>query len=754
MTDEPDGGSVPGVGRPSAKFRDVMAHGDDPEILREVGPLLEQYSYHHTGDTVDADRAAIVESYALARFLHAHQKRRSGDPYITHPLAVAVILAEYGMDRDAIVAAVLHDTVEDTELGLSEIEHLFGAQVAYLIDGVTKLDRIKFASREEAQAATIRKMIVAMAEDLRVLIIKLADRLHNIRTIRFVSDEKQERVARETLEVYAPLAHRLGVQEIKHEMENICFEVLMPGQFSELTDQIDQRSPERQALVEKAIDEIRSILSDGGIDASISGRPKQVYSIYRKMIDSGQDFENIHDLIGVRIITENLRDCYAALGFVHSMWPPVQGRFKDYIAMPKFNFYQSLHTTVIGPNGKPLEVQIRSWDMHQLAEFGVAAHWRYKERMTPNDSLPRLGDLRLLQGDHSDPQDFLASLKLDLYQDEVFVITPAGDVFDLPKGSTTVDFAYHVHTDVGHRCTGAKINGRLVSLDTQLVSGDIIEVITSKGDGAPSRDWLQFVRTSRAKAKIRQWFSKERREEALERGRESVFGLLRKEGLGLSAAERDRFLGDIATDLGFGSMDALFASVGEGATSAHSVIGKLVRIVRPEADAEIDLLFVPDSRPIRSSGPGVIVEGLDDVWVRVAQCCVPVPGDDIVGYVTVGRGVSVHRSDCTNTKALSEQRDRMIDVAWLPDRVGRFTVWIQVECLDRSGLLRDVSACVTDVGGNIVSSSSFANRDRVAVLRYEVELSDAGQIDKLVGQLRVVDGVYEAFRIMPQGGGT
>lgn len=722
----------------------------DPAVRAELAPLERSYREQHQVVSIDADVDEIIRAYVLARKLHAPQKRRSGEPYITHPLAVAEILTEYGMDRDTIVAAVLHDTVEDTDVDLSDIESQFGEQVAYLIDGVTKLDRIKFASREEAQAATIRKMVVAMAEDVRVLIIKLADRLHNLRTLGFVAPEKQQRVARETLEVYAPLAHRLGVQEIKHEMENTCFQILYPGRFSEVMEKIEQRSPQREALVEKAIAELDAMLSDGGIKAEISGRPKQVYSIYKKMVDSGQDFENIHDLIGLRVITADLRDCYAALGLVHAMWPPVQGRFKDYVAMPKFNFYQSLHTTVIGPDGKPLEVQIRSWEMHQRAEFGVAAHWRYKERLGDSGELPWLADLRVLQDDHTDPQEFLASLKLDLYQDEVFVISPAGDVFDLPKGATTVDFAYHVHTDVGHRCTGAKINGRLVSLDTQLSSGDIVEIITGKGDGGPSRDWLSFVRTSRAKAKIRQWFTKERREEALEEGREGVMTLLRKEGLGLGATERDRHLTQIAADLGFSTLNALFASVGEGATSTHSVIGRLVRVVRPDIEEEVDLRTPPTSRTTPAPGPGVIVEGLDDVWVRIAQCCGPVPGDDIIGFVTVGRGVSVHRSDCTNVDTLSAQRDRMIDVAWSPERVGRFAVWIQVECLDRSGLLRDVSASVTDVGGNIVASSSATSRDRVAVLRYEVELSDASQVDKLVAQLRAVDGVYEAFRIMPQ----
>lgn len=728
--------------------------GDHATVQDELVNLLSRYRDQHSSSVSDLDLAEISRAYALARDLHSKQRRRSGEPYITHPLAVAEILAEYGMDRDTIVAAVLHDTVEDTEIELADIEDEFGQQVAYLIDGVTKLDRIKFASREEAQAATIRKMVVAMAEDVRVLIIKLADRLHNVRTLGFVPPEKQQRVALETLEVYAPLAHRLGVQEIKHEMENTCFQILYPGRFSEVMENIEQRSPQREALVEKAIAELDAMLSDGGIQAEISGRPKQVYSIYKKMVDSGQDFENIHDLIGLRVITSDLRDCYAALGLVHAMWPPVQGRFKDYVAMPKFNFYQSLHTTVIGPDGKPLEVQIRSWEMHQRAEYGVAAHWRYKERLGDSADLPWLADLRVLKDEHSDPQEFLASLKLDLYQDEVFVVTPAGDVFDLPRGSTPVDFAYHVHTDVGHRCTGAKINGRLVALDTQLASGDIVEIITGKGDGGPSRDWLSFVRTSRAKAKIRQWFTKERREEALERGQESVMMMLRKEGLGLGAAERDRHLATIAGDLGFANVEALYASVGEGATSAHSVTGRLVRIVRPEREAEVDLRTPPTSRTTRAPGPGVIVEGLDDVWVRIAQCCGPVPGDDIIGFVTVGRGVSVHRSDCTNVDTLSAQRDRMIDVSWSPERVGRFAVWIQVECLDRSGLLRDVSATVTELGGNIVASSSATSRDRVAVLRYEVELSDASQVDKLVGQLRAVDGVYEAFRIMPQGSPT
>lgn len=745
MTSEPSAQLVP----PDAG----AAHQRDSSSLlaTEVAPLREVFKKHNPS----LSDVPLYDAYRIAREQHEGQLRNSGDPFITHPLAVAMILADYGMDRDTLVAALLHDTVEDTPLTLEEIEAEFGGGVAHLIDGVTKLDRIKFDSREEAQAATIRKMVVAMAQDVRVLLIKLADRLHNLRTLESLGQEKQERVARETIDVYAPLAHRLGVQEIKHEMENRCFQVLYPKRYQEIIDRIEQRAPEREALIVKAIGEVEAVLHSADIDGEVTGRPKQVYSIYRKMVDTGQEFENIHDLIGLRILTHDIKDCYAALGMIHSMWPPVQGRFKDYIAMPKFNFYQSLHTTVIGPDGKPLEVQIRSFDMHHRAEYGIAAHWRYKEKMG-TDNLPWLADLRVLQEEYTDPQEFLAHLKLDLYQDEVFVVTPAGEVLSLPRGATPVDFAYTVHTEVGHRCTGAKINGRLVALDTQLSSGDIVEIITSRGQGAgPSRDWLSFVRTSRAKAKIRQWYSKERREAALADGKDAVMLLLRKEGLGLTAHQRDEHLLAVAEALGHKSLETLYVAVGEGGIGAPAVVARLLRRVRPEEEHdEVDLLTPPRQRTPRETGTGVIVEGLDDVWVRIAKCCAPVPGDSIVGFVTVGRGVSVHRDDCTNMANLSVERDRMIDVTWAPERVGKFTVWVQVECLDRAGLLRDVSAGITDVGGNIVASSSVTGRDRVAVLRYEVELADPPQVARLVTRLKSVDGVYDAFRIMPQGDGV
>ncbi len=711
-------------------------------------PSIDTLLSTHTSIHGDSGKDEIRRAYQLAEQAHAGQVRRSGEPYVTHPLAVAQILADYGLDRDTIVAALLHDTVEDTSVSLGQLEQDFGTVVAQLIDGVTKLDRIKFASREEAQAATIRKMVIAMAQDVRVLLIKLADRLHNLRTIGALDEEKRRRVAAETIEIYAPLAHRLGVQEVKHEMENRCFEVLYPKRFAEITDLIEQRAPQREAVIEKAIAEVETMLADAGIDGEVSGRPKHHYSIYRKMVETGQPFENIHDLIGIRIIAKNLRDCYAALGFIHSHWPPVQGRFKDYIAMPKFNLYQSLHTTVIGPAGKPLEVQIRSEEMHYRAEFGIAAHWRYKERLVENDDLPWMADLRRLQEEHTDPNEFLAQLKLDLYQDEVFVVTPAGDVLSLPRGATPVDFAYNVHTEVGHTCTGARVNGRLVPLDTELESGDIVEIITGARSG-PSRDWLGFVRTSRAKAKIRQWFSKERREMALAEGRSTIASLLRREALGLKPAQRDQVLAEVAADLGYPSIEGLYVSVGEGGIGGNAVMSRLLRLLdEGEDDDEPDLLAPPKMpRSMRHHGTGIIVEGLDDVLVRIAQCCAPVPGDDIVGFVTVGRGVSVHRSDCTNMSSLGDQPDRLIDVNWAPERIGAFAIWVQVESLDRSGLLRDVSAAITDMGGNIVASSSASGKDRLAVLRYAVELSDPAQVSTLIAALKSVDGVYEAFRI-------
>jgi len=697
--------------------------------------VIEAFTAHYPEGDVELLRRA----HDTAASAHEGQVRKTGDPYITHPVAVAHMLAQYGLDADTIAAAFLHDTVEDTPLTLAQVEKDFGKDIAQLIDGVTKLDRVRYSNREQAQAASIRKMVVAMARDVRVLIIKLFDRLHNLRTVYALREAKQVRVARETLDVYAPLAHRLGVQEIKHEFEDRCFAILYPGPNAEIQARLAEAAPEREAFIEKMVEEIGGMLGDAGIDAEVTGRPKHQFSIYRKMMEQNRPFEDIHDLIGIRVITRSTRDCYAALGMVHSHWVPVTGRFKDYVAMPKINLYQSLHTTVIGPDGKPLEVQIRTEEMHRRAESGIAAHWRYKE----GEAIP--SPLVDFDSFDEDPEEFLANLKMDLYLDEVFVLTPGGDVKELPKGATPVDFAYEVHTEVGHRCVGAKVNGRLVPLSTKLDSGDIVEILTSNSpDAGPSRDWQKFARTGKAKTKIKHWFQRERRDQAIAEGKDQIQALLKKEAPDLSAAEIGRHLDEIAEELGQKDGPALQVAVGEGNVSIDSIAVRLRRRLEPDT---VDDLFQPTRRKRPSESAHVIVEGQDDMLVALAQCCSPVPGDQIVGYVTVGRGVSVHRSDCTNVASLTARRERTVDVNWPKDIAGAFVVWIQVEALDRARLLRDVTSVVSDTGGNITASSTATNDDRVAVLKYEVELSDPSQLPRLLTDIRGVDGVFTAFRL-------
>ena len=718
-------------------------------VIAELGPVLDRYRRHHPHES----DTLIHRAYDVAAAAHEGQFRKTGEPYITHPLAVASILADYGLDAETVAAALLHDTVEDTGLTLQKVQRQFGSTVSFLIDGVTKLDRVRYSNREDQQAATIRKMVIAMARDVRVLLIKLADRLHNVRTIFPLSPEKQQRIAAETLEVYAPLAHRLGVQEIKHEMEDRCFAILHPRRYAEIVELMRARAPERDAYLGAVIAEVEAMLADAGIAAEVTGRPKHIYSIYRKMVDGARTFDEIHDLIGIRIIAKEVADCYAALGVTHTRWPPVHGRFKDYIAMPKFNLYQSLHTTVLGPDRKALEVQIRTKEMHDRAEQGIAAHWRYKEGGATAEDLAMPGDLADTADDYETPAEFLAGLKLDLYEDEVFALTPNGHVKVLPRGATPVDFAYAVHTEVGHRCTGARVNGRLVPLSTRLESGDIVEVITSKAD-APSRDWLSFVRTSRAAAKIRHWFTRERREQSLNEGREVVAKLLRREGLGLGAAKRDELLAEVADSLGFRDLETMYVAIGDGNTQAHTVVNRLVRLVRPEEERDDDEDEVhPSAMPVRRvPAGGIAVEGMDDMLVRVAQCCTPLPGDSIVGYVTVGRGVSIHRADCTNVGALVDRSERMIEVGWTAEHAGTFRAAVQAEALDRPRLLRDVTSALSDLGANIVASSTVTNRDRVAILRFEIELSDAATLDRAIEEMRGVDGVYDAYRLLPGGG--
>jgi guanosine-3',5'-bis(diphosphate) 3'-pyrophosphohydrolase len=700
-----------------------------------------------------ADLRLIERAYEIAAEAHEGQMRRSGDPYITHPLAAGGILADLGLDEAAISAALLHDAVEDTELTLGEIEQELGFEVAMLIDGVTKLAKIRFRSPEQSRAENIRKMIVATARDVRVLLIKIADRLHNMRTLAPLESEKRELIARETLEVYAPLAHRLGMYGIKWELEDLCFGTLHPKRFNEIEMLVHEREPERERMVEEVLSEVRSKLKDVKIKSEVSGRPKNLYSIYEKIVVRGKQFDQIFDLIGIRVVVDSVRDCYAALGALHTKYTPVPGRFKDYIAMPKFNMYQSLHTTVIGPHGRPLEIQIRTREMHQAAEFGIAAHWLYKEQRkgkVPEKDLAWLARMMDWQKESADPREFMESLKIDLYSDEVFVFTPKGDVIQLPRGATPVDFAYGIHTEVGHRTVGAKVNERLVSLGYALHSGDTVEIITSKGPAAPSRDWLQIVKSARSRNKIRQWFARERREDAHAQGREGLLQTMKKQGLPVEAIQKRDVLSTVAADMNYQDEDALLIAIGEGKVSQQTVLGRVIRVFEPEPEPEPELPVAPRRLPSRPRGKGVVVEGVDDLLVRLARCCTPVPGDPIVGFLTRGRGVSVHRVDCPNAKALTrEHEERMADVWWDTRQEGTFVVSIRIEALDRAKLLRDVTSTISDQGIQILSSSTRTGKDGIAVLTFTFELADPSHLEHLLNNLRSVDSVFDANRVVP-----
>jgi GTP diphosphokinase / guanosine-3',5'-bis(diphosphate) 3'-diphosphatase len=725
-------------------------HSAPPSV--EVAPLVAAFREHHPRE----DTARIVRAYEVSAAAHAGQSRKSGEPYITHPVAVAKICAEFGMDDVTIAAALLHDAVEDTGTTLMEVEQSFGADVAAIVDGVTKLDRIKFDSKEAQQAATVRKMLVAMAKDLRVLIIKLADRLHNMRTIAAMPAWKQERTAQETLDIYAPLAHRLGMQDLKQQLEDLSFASLHPKRYAEIDHMVATRSPEREVLLEQVLTQVRERLEELRIVAEVTGRPKHLWSIYEKMVVKGRDFDDIFDLIGIRVIVETVKDCYAALGSIHATWKPVQGRFKDYVAMPKFNLYQSLHTTVIGPRAKPLEVQIRTIEMHQRAEFGVAAHWNYKDNHESSADLAWLNRIVDWQQETSDPDEFMANLKIDLEQDEVFVFTPKGRVITLPKGASTIDFAYAIHTEVGHSCIGARVNGRLVALDTELQSGDSVEIFTSKvGGSGPSRDWLGFVRTQRAANRIRAWHSRERREDAIENGSDELIKALRREGLPVQKIQSSKLLVDVAGELKHADLAALHAAIGTGQISAQSVAERVRRHLEDGGDAAEDHLPTTVRAPRRSrqasgSKSGVHVEGLDDVMVRLSRCCTPVPGDEIMGFVTRGRGVSVHRSDCANAVSLVDaQGDRLIDVEWATDIAAVFIASIEVKALDRSRLLRDVSAALADHHVNIVACNTITGADRISKMRFDFELGEVSHLDRLLSSIKQIDGIYDAYRVLP-----
>jgi GTP diphosphokinase / guanosine-3',5'-bis(diphosphate) 3'-diphosphatase len=735
-----------------------MGGGRNQNDNPELEPLFRAVRANHP----KADLALIERAYRTAEQMHGTQMRKSGDPYITHPLAVATILADIGMTEPTLVAALLHDTVEDTPYTLDELRSDFGDEVAQLVDGVTKLDKVQYG--ETAQAETIRKMIVAMARDIRVLVIKLADRLHNMRTVRYVKQSTQERQATESLDIYAPLAHRLGMNTIKWELEDLAFATLHPKIYDEIVRMVAERAPSRDQFLAQVIERVEQDLKDAKVKATVTGRPKHYYSIYQKMIVGGREFSDIYDLVALRILVEEDRDCYSALGVLHARWSPVLGRFKDYVATPKFNMYQSLHTTVIGPQGKPVEMQIRTYAMHRRAEYGVAAHWKYKENHRNGVDTERLGDLedmnwvrQLLdwQSEVEDPGEFLESLRFEINRAEVYVFTPRGDVIALPLGSTPVDFAYAVHTEVGHHTIGARVNGRLVPLESTLDNSDVVEIFTSKSPtAAPSRDWLTFVKSQRARSKIKQWFTKERREEAIERGKDQIAKLMRKEGQSLKRVLSHESLTQAAVHFRLADVSALYAAVGEGNLSAQAVVRRVIELHGGEAGAQEDLaegvsITAPRARS-KVSAPGesgVIVKGAPDVWVKLARCCTPVPPDAILGFVTKGGGVSVHRRDCTNAAELERQPERLLEVEWAPTARSTFLVNIQVEAIDRARLLSDITMALSDAHVNILSATLSTTRDRVAKSRFTFEMAEAKHLDTVLRAVRGVPGVFDAYRV-------
>ncbi|TRW43163.1 RelA/SpoT family protein [Georgenia yuyongxinii] len=724
-----------------------------------IEPLLRAVRANHP----KADTQLIVRAYTVAERAHRGQQRKSGDPYITHPVAVATILAELGMTPSTLAAALLHDTVEDTGYPLEELRAEFGEEIALLVDGVTKLDKVTYG--DAAQAETVRKMVVAMAKDIRVLVIKLADRLHNARTWKYVAAEKAGKKARETLEIYAPLAHRLGMNTIKWELEDLSFATLYPKVYEEIEHLVAERAPARDEYLATVRQQIEGDLRTAKIRGVVTGRPKHYYSIYQKMIVRGRDFDDIFDLVGVRVLVDSVRDCYAALGAMHARWTPLPGRFKDYIAMPKFNLYQSLHTTVVGPGGKPVEIQIRTHDMHRRAEYGVAAHWKYKEN--PNskgakaDGGPpgsgEMGWLRQLvdwQRETADPGEFLDSLRYEMSGSQVYVFTPKGDVLALPAGATPVDFAYAVHTEVGHRTVGARVNGRLVPLDSVLENGDNVEVFTSKAESAgPSQDWLSFVKSPRAKNKIKAWFTKERREEAIEAGKAHLTKAMRKQNLPIQRLMNHESLSALATEMRYADVSALYAAIGENHVSASNVVQKLVHSMGGEPGAEETLAEATmpgEHRPRHRTGDsGVVVEGMadTDIWVKLARCCTPVPGDPIVGFITRGSGVSVHREDCGNVDGLRAQPERMVGVSWAAQAQSTFLVQIQVEALDRNALLSDVTRVLSDNHVNILSASVSTSRDRVALSKFVFEMAEPSHLGHVLSAVRRIDGVFDAYRV-------
>ncbi|MEW6032197.1 MAG: bifunctional (p)ppGpp synthetase/guanosine-3',5'-bis(diphosphate) 3'-pyrophosphohydrolase [Bacillota bacterium] len=726
---------------------------------------LETLKQEIRGYLPGADLSLIDRAYAYAVRAHEGQVRLSGHPYVAHPLAVAHILAELQLDVVTIAAGLLHDVVEDTGVGLAEVRREFGEEIAHLVDGVTKLSRIEYRSLEDEQAENLRKMFLAMSQDIRVLLIRLADRLHNMRTLSFLPPDRQRLTARETLDILAPLAHRLGVYRVKMELEDLALRHLEPARYRDLVAMVARKRAEREDFTRDIIEVLRQSLDEAGIKADISGRAKHFYSIYRKMYVQGRDFSEIYDLVAIRVIVDTIRDCYAALGIVHTLWKPIPGRFKDFIAMPKPNMYQSLHTTVISSTGEPFEIQIRTWEMHQTAEYGIAAHWRYKEGgQSDRDFEKKLSWLRQLlewQRDlpDSDTREFMESLKLDLFSDEVYVFTPKGDVIELPAGATPIDFAYRIHTDVGHRCIGAKVNGKMVPLDHVLANGDIVEIVTSKQIGGPSWDWLNMTRTSAARQKIRQWFKRERREEHITRGRELLEKEVRRQGLDREEVLREEWLEAVAARFSLTSTEELMATIGYGGITVQYVVQRLVEELSRE-QKRTTLLDVErlrkELRPSPAYGrpvDGVRVLGADNVMIRFSRCCNPLPGDPIIGYITRGRGVSVHRVDCPNVKYLAGDSERFIDVAWDKDVPRTHPASLVISAFDRPGLLSDVVNAIAETRTNISYVNARAGKSKTATIDLVLEVSSLEQLRTIQERISKIRDVFSVSRSAGEPGG-
>ena len=714
----------------------------NPDIL-SADELFNDLSSKFTDD-----KDLLEKAYNFASDGHMNQKRASGEPYITHPLQVALYLSDLSMDLETIIAAILHDLIEDTDITYKNIKKEFGSDVANIVDGVTKLDRIQYNTNEEAKAEAIRKMVIAMSKDIRVLILKLADRLHNIQTIKYLADHKQERIASETLYVYAPLAHRLGLQNIKHILEDVSFGLLHKNQNLEIESLIEKSAPNRDKNIKKSVKVIDKLLSDNSLSAEVIGRPKHNYSIYKKIINNGLSFNEINDLVGLRILTDDVKNCYTILGLIHANFQPVLGRFKDFISMPKFNLYQSLHTTVLTETGQKMEIQIRTHDMHYRAEYGVAAHWKYKEK-PPNDVQKWASDLSDLTAEYPDPNEFLNHMKLDLYEDEVFCLTPKGDVITLPQGSTPVDFAFSVHTQVGEKLIGAKINGKLVNLSTTLSTGDTIEVLTTNENSkGPSRDWLSFVKTSRARSKIKQWYQKQLKDEDIQKGKQILNTWLEENDEIFNYSDKETILNELLNILKYPNYETIYQNLGNGNIKITNVGNKIRKFVFPEEITEEEDILSPDKYQT-TDDKLVIVEGYDDIKVRMARCCVPVPGDDILGFITISNGISIHRSDCLNIKIDSSRGERIIDVSWGFNAQSGSIVWLEIEAIDRPYLLRDATIAISDNGGNILVAKSLTNSKRIVTLLFQVEISGNEQLESIITDAKNIENVFDVQRVNP-----